>query len=321
MTLAILLLSIGLLLSAFFSGSETGLYRASHVKLVLDARGGNWISRGLLVLANHPSLMVATVLVGNNGANYLVSLATVLAAQSMLGVGNRFAEIVVPVAMAPIIFVYGELLPKRLFFDAPNRLIRRFGVPLLACVWIFLPITAILYAFSKIIEWLAGESPQRVQLALARKELAQVLEEGHEVGILLPTQRALAHGLFAMAGQPVARIAIPAGRMARLRLGMSKSEMRRIARQARAAALPIEEPQSPHRALGYVRTIDLYLDADDAQPPIRPLVDIRDNEIHIAALTRLAGSAEVLARVINAQGLTVGFVQPRRLSEAMFRER
>ena len=61
----VLLLLLGLALSAFFSGSETGFYRVTRVRLVMDAKSGRWLSRMLLWLANHSTVVVATVLIGN----------------------------------------------------------------------------------------------------------------------------------------------------------------------------------------------------------------------------------------------------------------
>ena len=55
---------VGLFLSAFFSGSEIAFYRATRLRLVLDALAGDRISRGLVWLTNHPSIFVATTLVG-----------------------------------------------------------------------------------------------------------------------------------------------------------------------------------------------------------------------------------------------------------------
>jgi Mg2+/Co2+ transporter CorB len=77
------MLILGVLLSAFFSGSETGFYRVARVRLVLDGMGGDTLSRFLLFLTNHPALFVATTLIGNNIANYLVSLAVVIFAQQL----------------------------------------------------------------------------------------------------------------------------------------------------------------------------------------------------------------------------------------------
>ena len=61
-------------LSAFFSGSETGLYRVSRTRLVLDGLAGSRAARGIVWLLNHPSIFVATTLVGNNLANYVHQL-------------------------------------------------------------------------------------------------------------------------------------------------------------------------------------------------------------------------------------------------------
>ena len=91
-------------------------------------------------MANNPAMFVATTLVGNNLANYLSSLAIVLGAaaiwpahQDLLGTDRTHR------ACRPSCFVYGELLPKNLFFQAPNRLLR-LGAPLfLVFAVLFLP--------------------------------------------------------------------------------------------------------------------------------------------------------------------------------------
>ena len=112
----LLLLFVGLLLSAYFSGTETGLYRVSRVRLLLDALGGDWIARGLLWLTNNPTLFIATTLIGNNTANCLVSLGIVLATERIFGFESAMSQLIGPVICALIIFVYGELLPKSLYY-------------------------------------------------------------------------------------------------------------------------------------------------------------------------------------------------------------
>ena len=70
MVLISLLVLVGMLLSAYFSGTETGFYRASRVRLLLDGLDGDLISRLLLMLTNNPTMFVATTLIGNNLANW-----------------------------------------------------------------------------------------------------------------------------------------------------------------------------------------------------------------------------------------------------------
>ena len=315
LALAILLFVIGLLMSAFFSGAETGLYRVTRVRLVIDALSGDRIARGLLWMTNHPSVFVATVLVGNNLANNLVSLGIVIAAEGHLPVWGVLA----PILFSPIVFVLGESMPKTVFYESPNRLLRRCGPILLSASILFAPIIAVLWLVSRGLEWIVGESPQRLRLGLARRELAQVLEEGHEAGILRPSQRALASGLFAMASRPVGEFVLPAARMIRATTAMSKREILRIARRHRLTVMPVEETTGRRRVVGYLRVVDLYLDESDRVPIPRSLLDIRASDQFLGSLMRLQKEAASLGRVIDDEGHTVGYVTARHLSKLLFR--
>ncbi len=85
MILGLIIFLVGLSFSSFFSGSETGIYRVSRVRLLLDALDRSWTSRGMLWLLNHPSIYVATALIGNNIANFMVSLGIVKLVSSGIG--------------------------------------------------------------------------------------------------------------------------------------------------------------------------------------------------------------------------------------------
>jgi putative hemolysin len=60
MTLAIVMFLFALAMNAFFSGAETGYYRMTRLRLVMEAMGGDRIARIMLWLANQPSLVIAT---------------------------------------------------------------------------------------------------------------------------------------------------------------------------------------------------------------------------------------------------------------------
>lgn len=321
MILALVILAVGLPLSALFSGSETGFYRVNRLRLMLDAAGGDFIARGILALTNHASLFVATVLIGTNLANYLVALAMVLGTHALLGgpeTAGHFPGLVATLLLAPLLFVYGELLPKSVFYQAPNRLLRRVALPLLFCTVLFLPLTLILWAFSKIVERLAGESPERAQLGLARKALSQLFEEGQEADILRPAQRGLAQGLFAVGNRPVSSYVISSGRVPRVKENTSRPEILRLARRHRLPFLPVESNDQSRQLIGYVRVIDLHLMPATDPMPIRPLVEVPSTDTYLAALMRLETSNESLGHVVDPQGQTIGFLTARQLSEPLF---
>jgi len=319
LSIAVALFLIGLFLSAFFSGSETGFYRATRVRLLLDGLAGDPVARGLLWLTNNPAFFVATTLVGNNLANYLTSLAIVLMTQSLFTGQSIAAEILTPVIFTPIVFVYGELMPKYLYYYAPNQLLRRGGPLFLLFACVFAPVSAFLWVLGRALQSLLGQAPLRVRLALARKELQQVLEEGQEAGILQPAQRELAHNLFAVASGRVKSICTPLGRMVSIRQGAKKADVLRIVKRHGSSIAPVVD-SSGRDLIGYVRIIDLHLDPSDTVETLRELPTVQADDAHIAALIQLQSTKEELARVVDVDGETIGVLYASELTDPLFRE-
>lgn len=316
----VLLFIVGTALSAFFSGSETGFFRIPRLRLLVEAMAGSRIARGLLWAVYHPTVFVSTSLIGNNVANYVVSLAAVLATHRWIEANSSTAEFIAPLVLAPIVFIYGELLPKSLFFDAPYRLLMRCGPAYMFAIFLFAPITALLWLFSKVLGIVSSQSPQEIRLVLARRELADFLDEGHEAGILLPSQQVLVQGTLALAGQPVGQLATPAGRYARITTNTSKVDILRVAKRQRRAMIPVEEPRGKRRLIGYLRVIDLVLDPRPELPSLRPLVVLKAQENYLSALERLLAADRALGHVVNDDGNTIGFVTARQLTNTLLKE-
>ena len=57
----LLLFTLGVFLSALFSGSETGFYRVTRMRLLLDGMDGDRTSTFLLSLSNHPAMWRITL--------------------------------------------------------------------------------------------------------------------------------------------------------------------------------------------------------------------------------------------------------------------
>ena len=254
--IALGMLVLGFCLSAFFSGSETGFYRATRLRMVLDAMAGDRVARGLLFLTNHPALFVATALVGNSVANYMISLATVIVIGHLVPLAPQAAEIVASIVLAPVVLVYGELLPKNLFLQAPNRLLRRGGAVFLFFVVLFFPLAGLLWLLGRLLARITGHfGSEPVRLVLAQRELRQILSEGHEAGILHRAQQSLAHGILAVARKPVRQFLSPPGQIVQVRAGMSKRAALRLAERSHTAVMPVAN--AARRLIGYVRVIDL----------------------------------------------------------------
>jgi len=316
MTFALVLFGIGMALSAFFSGSETGFYRLNRARLLIQALEGDRVSRGLLWAVYHPSLFVATTLVGNNVANYVTSAAIVMAAAAWLP-HWPLAELIAPMLFAPVIFVYGELLPKQLFLAAPNRLLRRCAPALGVAAIVFAPVSAVLWVFSKLLETIGQKSPEELQMVLARRELSEMLDEGEAVGLLGPTQQSLAQATLALGAKPIGNFTAPLSQFPRITSRHTPAKVVQLAKRQRRSLFPVEQTNRGKRDItGYVRAADCLLALNDVLP-IRSLLSINEKQTYLATITQMLAADQPIARVVDNKGKTVGFVTLVNLQDAL----
>ena len=317
---ACILFVFSLVMNAFFSGTETGFYRASRVKMVMNAIEGDRLSKFLVLLANHPAVMVGTALLGNNIANYLISLSVFLFVKEVFVGSSQLAELIGPLVLTPFLFVYGESLPKSLFNQAPNRLLRYCAMPLAIVTVLFAPASAVLWGLSRMIERVVGQSPERVRAVLARKELQQILAEGQQAGILHPSQRILSQNFFSVASTPVRQICTPMNRSHSVPLGTSIPAAIRYAQRFGLHDIPISNA-SQTEVLGYVPLIKLLVanNPDGKLEEFKPLMEIRADEPLAEALLRMQSSRETLAQVVNVQRHSIGLLSRNQLSDPLLR--
>lgn len=316
MTVAFVLLAVGIFLSAFFSGSETGFYRASRVRVVIAALDGDRVSKYLLKLINNPTLFVATTLIGNNVANYLTSLAIVLITQNVTH--SSAAEMLAPIMMSPLLFVYGELLPKNLCYQAPNFLLRLAAPIFLLFTCIFAPVAAVLWGMGRMLKHLLGESPEKIRLILARQEVQQVFEDGLEAGILHPTQRHLSQSFFLVASKGVDEFCTPRSEVKAISVGASREEALKFASNRRYSDIILYDG-AKNNFVGYVRTLDLLLSKTEQTPKdlIRQFVDVKQNELFGESIMQMQSERETVRRVVGSAGGTVGLLFIDQLTDPL----
>lgn len=318
MITAILVFAIGLVLSAFFSGCETGFYRVPRVRLVIDGVGGDPIARGLLWASNHPEAFVATALVGNNLANNITALATVIGARALAPSGGMSTELMITLLATPVVFILGELLPKRAFLDTPYRLLRRCGPALGVAGIVLAPVSAVMWGASWMLGRLSGGSSTPLRMVLRRNELQGVFDEGHAVGLLSPAQRDLAVATLNLAGRPIREFMTPVGRQPRLAAGSDRAAVLALARRHRVDALPIE--RSARGGLGYrtVRASRCLMQESGEKLPTEGLREFGEATPFLRVITHLESHAQPLAAITADGGRVLGFVSVERLQEALW---
>lgn len=313
----IVLFSIGLRLSAFFSGNETGFYRVSFPRLTIEAHSGDRAARRLLWFAQRPAYFVATTLVGNNVANYVQTLAIGLATAA-LAPGVAGLEIVITLLASPIIFVFGDLVPKSLYYRAPLRLLRR-DVPWF--VWffrLFFVVTCPLVQIARIFERLNPEEHQPLSLMVGRSRLMHVLQRGHQEGLLTDSQNRMINGLLQTASQSVRDSVIPADRVLGVPDDTPRAALLDHGRKFGLTNVAVRRASGDRAWYGYVRIVDAAIDRSPLHNLIRtmPRVDVSGSKLE--ALLALRDAGEVYGAAYDGERF-VGVVNQRGLVEQLFR--
>ncbi len=318
LAVACFLFALGLRLSAFFSGAETGFYRASFLRISIDAQAGDAIAKRLLWFARNPSTFVATTLVGNNVANYLTTLAIGLGTFAIFQTNAEWLEILGTLLAAPLVFIGGELLPKNLYYRAPLFLLRRDANRLLGFYYLFLPVSFPLIAISKLFEKLGGGQTQQSGLVLGRNRLVQVLSQGHHEGILTEVQTRLVRGAMNVAGQSVLSATTPSHRVLGLMEGASRVEILDFARRYGITIVPIRKTDDAASWFGYVRVVDVSVSRKPVSSLLYPLPHIPASRGKLEALLELRENDMDCGLVVQGSQ-TVGVVSAHGLVEQLFR--
>ncbi len=294
---------VGVRLSAFFSGSETGFYRVSFLRLSIDAHTGDSVAKRLLWFVQNPEFFVATTLVGNNIANYLTTIAIGLGTEAFIDSPSIVVEVGATLLFAPVIFVFGELMPKNLYFRAPIRLLRNNSRLFKLCYRSFLPASIPLVWIARLLEKLSSATSNRADFLLGRHRLIQVLSKGHEHGILTNQQGILVHGLLHDATRPISEIMIPTETILGEEENASREKLLKYARENHLTHIPLRRHKSSADWFGYVRVLDLELGSRQAESMIRTMPRIPAASTRLMALLAIRDSGESVGVIIEGDNV------------------
>ncbi|QDU70925.1 CNNM domain-containing protein [Mucisphaera calidilacus] len=127
---------VGFVGSALYSGLETGVYSLNRVRLQVLAHQGLAAARLLRAETERVTTLLSTLLIGNNIMNNLgvAMLGILLESRGVTGWANVIVNTMI---VTPVLFVFGETLPKDLFAAYADRLMYRLAGVLRVSRWVF----------------------------------------------------------------------------------------------------------------------------------------------------------------------------------------
>jgi putative hemolysin len=175
----ILVLAVLVMLSAFFSASETAISTINRIRMRKLAENGDKKAKKALHMADNYDKTLSTILVGNNIVNIAFASLSTMLFTNLFGVsGVGIATAVSTV----VVLIFGEILPKSIAKEFADSFACVVAYPL---YWIMVILTPVVYIFVGIKKLaLKVIKPKKQQVSVTEQELKYIVEEIEGEGVL-----------------------------------------------------------------------------------------------------------------------------------------
>ena len=161
---------------------------------------------------------------------------------------------------------------------------------------------------------------QAMELVFGRKRLVQVLSAGHREGLLTDVQNRLVNGLLEVAAQPVTEGMTFTRRVIGLPDSATRTQFKDHAKKHNATHVLVRHESDPGGWFGYVRTIDLSLEKRPMTTLIHQMTVLDQGASKLEAMVKLRDTSSLFGLVTTAEGVPIGIVDERSMTESLFRQ-
>ena len=309
-----------LLLSAFFSGSETALLASNRLRLRALAKEGDAPAQRVLDLVADPRRLLAGILVGNNVFNVLAASAA-----TALLVG-RFGEtkgVIAATAVSTVLLVvFSEYLPKTLAAVHPIRMSRLLSQTIRGALVLLSPLVIPLEAITRPLGRMLGRSTDAIGLA----DLRLAVSEGVSAGTLDATVGRVLRGALTFQWKKVEDVLVPRVDVKGVRADASFATCLDAFRREGFSRLLVTEGDDPDRDLGYLALKDLALVPEGdirawaAKDAVRESMRVPESLSLVDLLARMRRGTVHFAVVKDEHGGTEGIVTLEDILEELVGE-
>jgi len=236
-TLYVVLLFVCLLLSAFFSGSETAFISLQKVRVqnLIDnkVRGAKLVSK----MIERPEKLLSTILLGNNFVNTAAAaLATALAIKFWPEQGVIIATVVVTV----LLLIFCETTPKTIATRHAEGLALFFARPIEALSWLLTPFVVALSWIASGFSKMLGGTPVPRSLA-SEEEIRTMISVGHKEGTVEEEEAEMLHKVFEFGNRPVREVMVPRTEVIWVTRGTKLADFLNLYAQSPLSRFPVYE--------------------------------------------------------------------------------
>lgn len=314
---SILAMAVCLLMSAYFSATETAFSSLNRTRIKVLADNGNRKASLVLSLSNNYDRLISTILIGNNIVNIAVaSIGTLLFVEIYGDIGATVSSVVVTVA----VLIFGEITPKSIAKDSPEK----FAMFCAGFIrfWLFV-LTPLNFIFSKWKKLVSRFFKTDESSKMSHEELLVLVEDVENEGGIDKNEGELLKNAIEFGDLSAEEILTHRMDIEAVGVDESKENIAEKFTKTRFSRLLVYE-DSIDRIVGVLHQKDFYVDGRVSDKPVveimtKPVFVYQHTKVR-EILKRLQVNKSHIAVVVDEFGGTMGMVSMEDILEELVGE-
>lgn len=242
-----------ILVSAFFSGSETALTAASKAR-IKQLQKKNSRAKTVGELLDKPEQLIGAILLGNNLVNIL---ASAIATSFFINLFGATGVVYATLIMTFLILIFAEVLPKTYALQNPEKL-ALFVAPIMrVIVFILTPLVIIIRGIVNLFLWIFGAKPPEIMdEEAADAEIRGNIDLQHEEGVMQKNNRDMLGGVLDLKQMGVEDVMIHRTNIFSLDIALGATEIANQILNNSYTRVPLYR-EEPDNFIGLLHTKDL----------------------------------------------------------------
>ncbi len=319
MSTQIIIMVICLILSAYFSATETAFSCSNKTRLRAMAERGNKKAALVVELSEKYDRLISTILIGNNIVNILLSSISTLFFINLLRNTNahNYAATISTAVATVAVLIFGEITPKSIANDFPEKF-AMFSAPFIkALIWLLMPLNIIFSGWKKLVGKLFKAEEED---NMAQEELLMMVEEAEQDGDIDTDEGDLLRNAIEFSDLKAEDILTHRVDLEVLPVDASKKEIAQMFTETRFSRIPIYEDNIDN-IIGVIHQKDFYVGSGVTTEPIKdiisPVLFVHQSEMADDLLRKLQKEKSHIAVVVDEYGGTLGIVTMEDILEQL----
>jgi putative hemolysin len=317
-TLYLAILIVCLVLSAFFSSSETAFTALQRVKVEhmvsTEVPGAKRVSR----MIQHPEKLLSGILTGNNLVN---TAAAALGAVLAISIWGERGILYATIGIAILLLIFCETTPKIIAAHNPERLSLKLARFVEVASWVFTPAVLALSAIASRFSKLAGGHPVARSL-VSEEEIRTMISVGHKEGTVEEAEAEMLHKVFDFGDRPVREVTVPRTEVIWVEKGTKLADFFNIYAASPVSRFPVFEERMDN-VIGILSVKDVLMGLAKGTIDKEGIIDDLIRPAYFTPETKRIGELFTemqnknyrMAVVVDEYGGTAGIVSLSRLVE------